>query len=109
MGYVRRVAALVHATVMFPRVIFKFANRMLKEDGFSFLGARQAQRQGPALAVQTRWLPVAHPQALRPVFKPGYHPWQETDQPGYDEWLAGFNLHRNPVEASELMRAAMLR
>jgi predicted metal-dependent hydrolase len=38
-------------------------------------------------------------------YKPGYHPWQETEQPGYEEWLRGFAKHQDPVEASELMRA----
>ena len=51
-GYVRRVAALVHATVMFPRVIFKFANRMLKEDGFSFWERVKLNIKGQ---IQFRW------------------------------------------------------
>jgi len=42
-----------------------------------------------------------------PYYKVGFHPWQETEQPGYEEWLAAFNRHRDPVEASELMRAAL--
>ena len=38
-------------------------------------------------------------------YKPGYHPWQETEQPGYVEWMAAFDQHqRDPVKATEQMR-----
>ncbi len=37
-------------------------------------------------------------------YKPGYHPWQETEQRGYAEWLKAFNSSKDPVKASEQMR-----
>jgi predicted metal-dependent hydrolase len=37
-------------------------------------------------------------------FKPGFHPWQETEQPGYAEWLRAFERLGDPVQASEQMR-----
>ena len=48
---------------------------------------------------------------LKPYFpcdKPGFHPCQETEQPGYEEWLAAFNKTRDPTEASEFMRVALV-
>ena len=108
-GYVRRVAALVHASFMFPWVIFKFANRMLKEDGYSFWDRVKLNLKGIHWLVKPGgFLAPTHKHYIK-YYKPGYHPWQEVDQPGYEEWLAGFNRHRDPVEASELMRASMVR
>ncbi|MEY4765043.1 MAG: hypothetical protein RI907_1716 [Pseudomonadota bacterium] len=105
-GYWKRVGALVHATFMFPYTIRKFANAMLETDGYNWW--------------QRRWMNIKSlPWLLgmaAPIFskyfayyKPGYHPWEETDQPGYEPWLKAFNLHGNPVEASEKMRAALVR
>ena len=107
--YVRRVTALVHATVMFPRVILKFANRMLKEDGYSFWERVKLNIKGIHWLLKPGgFLWPTHKHYIQ-YYKPGYHPWQETDQPGYEEWLAGFNRHRDPIEASEMARAALMR
>ena len=105
-GYLRRVGALMHATVMFPYTINRFTNFMLKADGYNW--------------VQRRWLNLKNlPWIIgmaAPIlgkyfayYKPGYHPWEETEQPGYEPWLKAFNVNRDPVEASELMRAALVR
>lgn len=108
-GYFRRIAALLHATVVFPMVIFKFLNFMLRQDGFSWW-------QRAKLNVAGVWWLFKPNGFVGPLikhyfayYKPGYHPWDETDQPGYEQWLNAFNLHNDPVEASELMRTAMAR
>lgn len=108
-GYVTRVLSMLYASYMFPLTIGYFVNEMLKHDGYS---------RGQRLRIRLKglwWLikPGGFAQPLLKhylmYFKPGYHPWQETDQPGYEQWIAAFNQHRDPVEASELMRAAMAR
>lgn len=108
-GYVTRVLAMLYTSYMFPLTIARFVGIMLKQDGYSW---------GQRLRIRLKglwWLvkPGGFAQPLLKhylvYFKPGYHPWQETEQPGYEEWLAAFNLHRDPVEASEKMRAALAR
>ena len=42
-----------------------------------------------------------------PYYRFNFHPWQETEQPGYEEWLTGFNKNRDPIEASEFMRTVL--
>ena len=106
-GYFKRIGALLHATWMFPYVINKLTNELLKADGFS--AAERAKMKVKGLA----WL-LGPNGALAPMvksyfhyYKPGYHPWQETEQPGYEEWLKAFNGLKDPVAASEQMRKDM--
>jgi predicted metal-dependent hydrolase len=108
-GYFKRIGALLHATVKFPMMIFKYMNIMLKKDGFSWW-------QRAKLNVGGLWWLLKPGGFVGPLYshyfayyKPGYHPWDETEQPGYAEWLTAFDLHRDPVEASELMRATLAR
>jgi len=106
-GYFRRVGALVHATFMFPKTIFVIQRQLMIHDGYS-LGQRLKMMAGGL------WWMFKPGGLLQPMFKhywtyykPGYHPWQETEQPGYDHWLAAFNASGDPVKASEQTRSAM--
>ncbi|MBT9608587.1 MAG: metal-dependent hydrolase [Aquabacterium commune] len=104
-GYFKRCGALIHATFMFPHVILKFANAMLKADGFSFWQRLQLNAKGIWWLLKPGGFAAPLHKHYVQYYKPGYHPWQETEQPGYEEWLRGFAKHNDPVEASELMRA----
>ena len=107
-GYFKRVGALLHSTVMFPATIFRIQRALLIEDGFS-----RAERL--KMTVKGIWWLLKPGGLLAPMhkhyltyYKPGYHPWQEADQPGYAEWLAAFDQNeRDPVKASEQMRSVM--
>ncbi|WP_338440031.1 metal-dependent hydrolase [uncultured Aquabacterium sp.] len=107
-GYFKRVGALLHATYMFPATIFHIQRKLLIQDGFS-----RAERL--KMAVKGVWWLLKPGGLLAPMhkhyvqyYKPGYHPWHEADQPGYAEWLAAFDHNeRDPVKASEQMRAVM--
>jgi uncharacterized protein len=106
-GYFKRIAALIHATFMFPFVIDKFQTAMLKADGFSFWERCKMKAKGYYWLLKPTGLvgPIyAH---YFPYYLPSYHPWQEVDQPGYKEWLDAFNRGRDPVQASESARAAL--
>ena len=108
-GYAKRVLALIHATFMFPYVIHRFMNQMLKHDGFTLTERIQLKVKGYWWLLKPGGFVTPIIRHYLPYYKPGYHPWQEVDQPGYEEWLAGFNRQRDPIEASESMRAAMVR
>lgn len=106
-GYFKRVGALIHATGMFPKTIFVIQRRLMIHDGFTFM-----QRAG--MMLKGLWWLFKPGGLLQPMFKhywtyykPGYHPWQETEQPGYEQWLAAFNASGDPVKASEQTRAAL--
>jgi predicted metal-dependent hydrolase len=108
-GYFKRIAALIHMTVVFPRTIHAFANFMLKQDGFSAWQRFKLNLKGYYWLLKPGGFVGPIYKHYFPYYAPGYHPWQEADQPGYEEWLAAFNKHHDPVEASELMRAALAR
>jgi uncharacterized protein len=108
-SYFTRIAAMLHATIIFPYVILKFQNAMLKADGFSLWQRAKLNVKGIYWLLKPSGFVGPLYKPYFPYYKPGYHPWQEADQPGYNEWVAAFNLRRDPVEASELMRAAMAR
>lgn len=108
-GYFKRVGALIHATFMFPYVIHRFMNQMLKQDGFTLTERIKLKTKGLWWLLKPGGFVTPIIRHYLPYYKPGYHPWQEVDQPGYEEWLAGFSRERNPIEASESMRAAMIR
>jgi predicted metal-dependent hydrolase len=103
-GYFKRIGALLHATWMFPMVIARVQRELLKADGYNTL------QRGKLLAKGLVWL-FKPGGLLQPMYKsyigyykPGYHPWQEAEQHGYEEWLKAFNGSRDPVMASEQMR-----
>jgi predicted metal-dependent hydrolase len=103
-GYFQRVWGLVFATVIFPRTILRVQNALLKQDGFSAWQRLKMSAKG-------MWWLFKPGGMLAPMYshyfgyyKPGYHPWQESDQHGYDEWLRAFNASHDPVVASETMR-----
>jgi len=104
-GYFKRVGALVHASVMFPATIFRIQRQLMIHDGFT-LGQRLK------MAVGGVWWLLKPGGLLAPMhkhyityYKPGYHPWQETEQPGYKEWMSAFDqFDRDPVKATEQMR-----
>ena len=104
-GYVKRCWALLHCTFMFPYVILMFTNAMLKADGFSAWQRTKLFAKGIWWLLKPGGFAAPLHKHYIQYYKPGYHPWQETEQPGYDEWLRGFAKHQDPVEASELMRA----
>ncbi|WP_290867922.1 metal-dependent hydrolase [Aquabacterium sp.] len=109
-GYVKRIAAMLHTSVMFPLTIHYFCDEMLKMDGFSWWQRRKMHLKGLWWTLKPRGGLVAP--MVMPYFtyyRRNFHPWQEADQPGYEQWVEAFNLHRDPIEASELMRAAMAR
>ncbi len=108
-GYFKRAAALLHATFIFPYVILMFTNEMLKADGYGLLQRAKLFAKGIWWLLKPAGFVAPLYKHYVQYYKPGYHPWQETEQPGYEEWLAAFNKHNDPIEASELMRAAMAR
>lgn len=104
-GYLKRAVAMVHATFLFPKTIFVIQRRLMIHDGFSL-------RQRMGLMLKGLWWLFKPGGLLQPMlryywtyYKPGYHPWQETGQPGYERWLQAFDASGDPVHASERMRA----
>lgn len=105
-GYVRRVLALVLATIFFPIGTFIVINRMLKVDGFGFF-----KRMG--LMVKGAWWMYKPGGLYMPIlghfmayFKPGFHPWEIGQMTGYETWLEIFNRTGDPIAASEGALAA---
>ncbi len=108
-GYFKRIGAMLYTTVIFPKVIFFYLDHMLKTDGFSLSQRIGLHLKGIWWLIKPGGFAAPLYKHYFPYYKPSYHPWDEADQPGYAEWVAAFNLHRDPVEASELMRAATAR
>jgi len=106
-GYFTRILAMIETSFMFPSVIHHFTEQLLKADGFTWWQRRKLQAKGLWWVLKPGGLIAPMVKHYFPYYKVGFHPWQETEQPGYAEWLAAFNKHRDPVEASELMRAAL--
>ena len=106
-GYFKRVLALVDATIMFPATIFCIQRKFMIADGFS-LGQRVVMSaKGMWWLFKPGGLLAPMVKHYFPYYKPGFHPWQESDQVGYEEWLAAFNSSRDPVKASEEMRGVL--
>lgn len=108
-SYFTRILALLHSTYMFPAVIHRFVDQMLKADGFTFTERVKIKAKGYWWLLKPGGFVAPIVKHYLPYYRPSYHPWQEVDQPGYEEWLQGFNQARNPVEASEFMRTVMAR
>jgi predicted metal-dependent hydrolase len=106
-GYFKRVLALAHSTYMVPATIFHVQRQLMIHDGFSRMERLKLFTKGMWWLMKPGGLLQPMLKAYWHYYKPGYHPWQETEQPGYDHWLAAFNASGDPVKASEQTRAAM--
>ncbi len=106
-GNFTRILAMLETSLIFPIVIHHFCDELLKADGFSWWERRKMHVKGFWWAFKPGGLVAPMIKAYFPYYRMDFHPWQETDQPGYDEWLAGFNKNRDPIEASEHMRALL--
>ncbi|WP_290867919.1 metal-dependent hydrolase [Aquabacterium sp.] len=106
-GYLMRVWALVHATFMFPATIFTIQRALFIHDGFSAWQRAKLMAKGMVWLFKPGGLLQPMLKAYWTYYKPGYHPWQETEQPGYEHWLAAFNASGDPLKASEQTRSAM--
>jgi uncharacterized protein len=103
-GYFKRVYALMHATVMFPMTIFVIQRALLRHDGFTLRERAKLQWEGMVWLYKPGGVLAPMLKHYWTYYKPGYHPWQETEQRGYAEWLKAFNISKDPVKASEQMR-----
>jgi len=108
-GYFTRFISMVETTIMFPAVIHYFTDQLLKMDGYSWWQRRKMHAKGLWWALKPGGLLSPLIKHYFSYYRPGFHPWQETEQVGYEQWLDGFKHHQDPVEASELMRASMAR
>jgi predicted metal-dependent hydrolase len=103
-GYFKRIWGLLHSSWMFPATIFHVQRQLLIHDGFTTPQRAKLLLKGLWWLFKPGGLLTPMYKSYLTYYKPGYHPWQETDQPGYEEWLAAFNGSRDPVKASEQMR-----
>jgi predicted metal-dependent hydrolase len=106
-GYFKRVWALVHSSLMFPKTIFVVQRRLLIHDGFTLGQRLRMFAKGLAWLFKPGGLLQPMHKYYWTYYKPGYHPWQESEQPGYEQWVHAFEATGDPVKASEQARAAL--
>ncbi|MDO9004599.1 MAG: metal-dependent hydrolase [Aquabacterium sp.] len=107
-GYFKRVLALVDATILFPATIFYIQRKMLIQDGFTLAQRMKLMAGGIWWLIKPNGLLAPMAKAYWTYYKVGFHPWQESEQRGYTEWLAAFNTSGgDPVKASEQMRQTL--
>ena len=68
-GYFKRIGALIHSTFMFPYVILKFTNAMLKADGFGLLQRAKLFAKGIWWLLKPGGFVAPAAQALRAVLQ----------------------------------------
>jgi len=104
-GYFMRIWGLIHSTYMFPMTIFRVQRQLMIHDGFTLPQRLKMMAKGMWWLLKPGGLLAPMHKHYITYYKPGYHPWQEAEQPGYVEWMAAFDQHqRDPVKATEQMR-----
>ncbi len=103
-GYWRRIAGLLHATALFARLSFSIHRQLLVADGYSTRQRIALFLKGSVWVFKPGGLLQPMYGAYLHYFKPGFHPWQDTEQRGYAEWLRAFDRLGDPVAANEQMR-----
>ena len=98
-GYLRRVFALILATIGFPIGTFLVINRMLKADGFGIFKRTGLMAKGLWWLYKPGGLYMPILGHFMAYFKPGFHPWQTGQMHGYDVWLETFNRTGDPIAA----------
>jgi len=98
-GYVRRVFALILATIGFPIGTFLVINRMLKADGFGIFKRTGLMAKGLWWLYKPGGLYMPILGHFLAYFKPGFHPWQTGHLHGYGVWLETFNRTGDPIAA----------
>ncbi len=108
-SYFTRILSMLETTLIFPLVIHRFSQQLLKADGFTGWQRFKMSVKGLWWALKPGGLVAPMVGAYFTYYRTGFHPWQDADQPGYAEWVEAFNTTRDPVQVSELMRAALAR
>ncbi len=105
-GYIKRVGALLQATVLNIIMTFSILDYMLRKDGFNFW-------QRSKLWISGLWWLYKPGGMFLPTlphyfgyFKPGFHPWQHEGGKSYDIWLDVFNRTMDPIAAGDAVIAA---
>lgn len=98
-GYLRRVLALIVATMVFPLGTLMVVNQMLKVDGHGPLNRASILTKGLWWLYKPGGLYMPILGHFMAYFKPGFHPWQSGQMAGYDVWLETFERTGDPVLA----------
>jgi predicted metal-dependent hydrolase len=105
-GYLRRMAGMIHVSIGFPLHVFLVTRYMLKLDGHRWW-------KRPAIWARGLWW-LYKPGGLfssvlghyLAYFKPGFHPWQDGQMASYRVWLEAFQRTGDPVAAGEAVQAS---
>lgn len=106
-GYLRRTAAMTHATVAFSLYSLIAPWHMLRMDGFSFAQRLNLYAKGlpwlfhPRKGIFMRLLPmIAH------YYRQDFHPSDIPNVHNYNDWLQSYAKDGNPLGAGEAMYEA---
>lgn len=104
-GYFRRIASFLETMVLFPLTIHYFTQELLKADGFTWWQRRKISAQGLWWLLKPGGLLAPMLLPFMRYFKPGYHPWDEGEIPGYRVWTEALARTGDPVKAGDAILA----
>lgn len=100
-GYFTRASALIAGTVMVHVFVAPVFWHMLKRDGMNkrpMILLRGLNRLYGPRGMMTKMIP-----AYLHWFKPGFHPWDSGIPENVAIWLAEYEKHQDPMEASRVV------
>ncbi len=104
-GYITRTSALIIGTVLVHVVVGSVLWHMLKVDrlqGRPLLLAKGLYRLYGPNGLITKLIP-----RYLDWFKPGFHPWDTGIPEKVNAWLAEYEKHHDPMEASRIVFDAL--
>src|SRR5690606_22546200 len=90
-GYLRRIYTLFEVTIAFNLQMLIYTNIMLKTDGHSLWARTKMFAKGLWWLYGARGLYMSNLKPYLRYYKPGFHPWQETEPSCYQLWVDTFN------------------
>ncbi|MDO9003958.1 MAG: metal-dependent hydrolase [Aquabacterium sp.] len=106
-NYFTRIAGLIYFSIEYPIGNWWSVNQMLKADGFGAWARTKMLLKGA-------WWLYKPGGVFMPVlgyylsyFKPGFHPWQHKEMPGYESWVHTYEKTGDPIKASEVFQGPL--
>ncbi|MEY4764869.1 MAG: hypothetical protein RI907_1542 [Pseudomonadota bacterium] len=105
-GYFRRNISMLAVSIGFPFTVARIMNHMFEVDGFS----RWQRAKLWAKGLWWFWGPKGlFPATLGYYFayyKPGFHPWKQSEMPSYGDWVENYARTGDPIAAGNALHAA---
>lgn len=103
-GYFKRILALLHSSVMFPLMIAKVQNILLKADGYTKIEIAKMRIKNIPWMVKSSFILL---NGFFSYFSPFYHPNKHAPHKAYFAWKEEYEKKKDAISAASFVKKFM--